>query len=79
MSLFFLRWEVVMWAQYYIIIKQFMMPWYLLFCGLMLGYIVANLWAGTRDEDERKNQIFVKSFMIWLWVGLFLALTYMLV
>jgi hypothetical protein len=56
-----------------------MMPGYLLFCGMMLGYIIAHLWAGNDESNDRKNQIFVKSFMIGLGAGLFLALTYMLV
>jgi len=66
MALFFLRGEVVIGAGYYSVVKQIMMPGYLLFCGVMFGYIVAHLWVGVRDEDVRKHQIFVQSFMIGL-------------
>lgn len=78
-SLFFLRGEVVIWPEHYDIVKQIMMPGYLLFCGIMFGYIVAHLWSGNDEDNPHRVKIFAKSFMIGLGVGLFMAVTYMLI
>lgn len=78
-ALFFLRGDVVIWAQYYPIVKQIIMPGYLLFCGIMLGYIIAHLRSGNREDNPQKNKIFVNSFMIGLGIWLFFAITYMII
>lgn len=78
-ALFFLRGEVVIGVEYYETVKQILMPGYLLFCGMMLGYIIAQLRGGNKENIGEKNQILVKSFMIGLGTGLFLAITYMVV
>jgi len=78
-ALFFLRWDVILSKEYYFVVKQIIMPWYLLFCGLMLGYVISHIWTGNKDEVEQKNKIYVKSFIIGIVIGLVLALTYVFV
>jgi len=66
-------------AQSYALVKQILMPGYLLFSGLMIGYIIAHLWSGNDDENPKRDKIFVNSFLIGLGIGIFLAITYMLI
>jgi len=77
--LFFLRWDVVIWENYYYIVKQIMMPWYLLFCWLMLWYIIAHIRNGSDIDNPDKKSIYIKSFLIGIIVGLILSVLYIIV
>jgi hypothetical protein len=48
----------------YILVKQLLLPGYLIFCGMMFGYIIARLWLGYEEEHPQKQAIYVRSFMI---------------
>jgi len=75
--LFFLRWDIVFSPEYYIIIKQILMPWYLVFCGMMFGYIMSRIWMWYDEEHPKKNKIYIQSFIWWIIIGVALALIYM--
>jgi uncharacterized protein YacL len=73
--LFFLRWEVLLSSSIYEIIKTFIMPWYLVFCGLMIGYLIANIQSRNTQSDN----IYTKSFIIGIIIWITLALSYMFI
>jgi len=48
-------------------LMMFLMPGYLLLCGVMVGYLVSLIWAGKDTEDTAasiKEQILKTSFII---------------
>jgi hypothetical protein len=76
--LFFLRWKDIINQQSYIIIKEVLMPGYLIFCWIMLGYILAriNIWYNENHDDETK--IYTKYFLIGIWIWIVLAIIYII-
>lgn len=74
--LFFLRGKDIVNQQSFVIIKEVLMPWYLIFCGIMLGYILAriNIWYNEHQDNEAK--IYTKYFLIWISIGILLAIIY---
>ncbi|MDR0369863.1 MAG: hypothetical protein LBH96_05140 [Candidatus Peribacteria bacterium] len=62
----YLRGEVLFSPQNFVLIKNILIPGYLVFCGLIIGYLIATLWAGRekyQDFDD-KEKIAIKSFII---------------
>ncbi|HRX64165.1 MAG TPA: hypothetical protein P5060_03620 [Candidatus Absconditabacterales bacterium] len=74
-ALFFLRGEILLSNNIYTIIKTFIMPGYLIFCGLMIGYLIAHIWS----KDQHSHKIYVKSFIIGIIIGIILSLSYMFI
>ena len=73
--LFFLRWEILLSSNVYEIIKTFIMPGYLVFCWLMIGYLIASI----QSKDTNDTTIYTKSFIIGITIGLVLSLSYMFI
>ena len=65
--------------EYQIMIKQMLMPGYLVFCGTMFGYIIARIQLGYEDDNPHKNRIYVTSFVIGIVLGILLAVAYMFI
>ena len=65
-GIFSIRGKDIVGDQYYDITRQILMPGYLIFCGMMIGYIISRVWIGyDEDLDPVKNkQITTKSFLI---------------
>ena len=63
------------------LIKSIVIPWYLVFCGLMLWYLVATFWVGREKYKEEidKERIATRSFLIWSVFWIVFALVYILV
>lgn len=78
-GLFFLRGEILMSTENYMIVKQLLIPGYLIFCGMMFGYIIARLRLGYEDDHPQGKGIYIKSFMIGLSLWIFLAIMYILI
>jgi hypothetical protein len=78
-GLFFLRGDILISAQYYDIVKQLLMPGYLIFCGMMFGYIIARLRLGYEEEHPQKTKIYVRSFIIGISIGVLLAVFYIFI
>jgi hypothetical protein len=70
---------VIVGEEYYDIVRQILMPGYLLFCGTMIGYIISRIWIGYDDEKPNKNQIYTRSFLIGIGIGVVLAVIYILI
>ncbi len=73
--LFFLRWEILLSNHMYEVIKTFIMPGYLIFCGLMIWYLLAKI----QSKDSDNQNIYTKSFIIGIIIGLVLSLSYMFI
>jgi len=63
------------------LIKSILVPWYLVFCGLMMGYLIATFWVGREKYKEEidKERIATRSFLIGSICWIIFALTYILV
>ena len=62
------------------LIKAILIPWYLIFCGLMVWYLIATFWVGNEKyvEDINKERIATRSFLIWCIIWIIFALLYVL-
>lgn len=78
-GLFLLRGEVIFGPEYHVLVKQMLMPGYLVFCGTMFGYIVARIQLGYEDDHPHKNKIYVRSFIFGVILGVVLAIIYMFI
>ncbi len=77
---FYLRWKYLWLADGQTQqLQQLLMPWYMVFCGIMLGYMIAHVWAWTLQNEEDKKKIYIKSFIIGIGLWLCLALVYIFV
>lgn len=73
-GLFLLRWEILFSWDVYLIIKNILLPGYLIITWLMVWYLVANI-RSKQSSDEKK--VYSKSFVIGIVVWVVLALVYM--
>jgi uncharacterized membrane protein YozB (DUF420 family) len=59
---------------YYTTILKYIIPWYMVLCGIMFGYIVSKMWLINDDDVTKHNSILLKSFVIgivlWVWLSL---------
>ena len=62
------------------LIKSILIPGYLVFCGLMLWYLIATFWVGNEryKEEVNKERIATRSFLIGSVCGIIFALVYIL-
>ncbi len=74
-ALFFLRWEILFSNHVYEIIRSFIMPWYLIFCGLMIWYLIAHI----RSKEDNSKIVYTKSFIAGIAIGIILSLSYMFI
>ena len=78
-GLFLLRGNVMFGPEYYVWIKQMLMPGYLVLCGTMFGYIAARIQLGYEDDHPHRNKIYIRSFIIGVILGILLAIIYIFV
>jgi hypothetical protein len=62
-GLFFLRGSILISPEYYNIVKQLLIPGYLVFCGMMFGYIISRLRLGYDEDHPKKTKIYIRSFI----------------
>ena len=55
------------------------MPGYLIFCGMMFGYIMSRLRLGYEEEHPQKTKIYVRSFIVGISMGIVLAVFYIFI
>ena len=62
------------------LIKSIVIPWYLVFCGVMLWYLIATFRVGNEKykEEINKERIATRSFIIWIICWILFALIYLL-
>lgn len=73
-GIFFMRWKNVF-PDLYDTIVTYIMPWYVVLCGLMIGYLVAHIRISMEMDDSRIQTIYLQSFIIGiiLWAALWSA------
>ncbi|MDR2191014.1 MAG: hypothetical protein LBP53_07840 [Candidatus Peribacteria bacterium] len=77
----YLRGDVLFSPQNFALIKTILIPGYLIFCGLIIGYLIATLRAGrdAYQDFDNKEKIAIKSFIIGIVVGIVLAIVYLFI
>ena len=62
------------------LIKKIVVPGYLVFCGLMMGYLIATFWVWREKykEEINKERIATRSFLIGIALWIMFALVYIL-
>ena len=78
-GLFLIRGGVILSPEYYLLIKQMLMPGYLVFCGTMFWYIIARVQLGYDEEHPNKNKIYIRSFVFGVLLGVILAIIYIFI
>lgn len=78
-GLFLLRGSVIFGPEYLLLIKQMLMPGYLVFCWTMFGYIVARIQLWYEEDHPHKNRIYVRSFIFGIILWILLAVIYMFI
>ena len=61
------------------LIKSIIIPGYLVFCWLMLWYLIATfrVWREKYKDEVNKERIATRSFLIWWVLGIVFALVYL--
>jgi hypothetical protein len=77
----YLRGEVLFDESVFKLIKTILIPGYLVFCGLMMWYLIATFWVGNEKykEDINKERIATRSFLIGSILWIVFALLYIIV
>lgn len=77
----FLRWNILLWEETFVLAKQIAMPWYMVFCWLIIWYLIAHIriWNELEENSWEKNKIYIKSFIIWIIIWFILAISYVFI
>ena len=78
-GIFLLRGEQLINRETYILIKEVLMPGYLIFCGIMVGYIWGRVQTNEEEDKEKQTKTLTKTFMIGTSVGILLAVIYIVI
>lgn len=78
-AIFFLRWNYILPNDSFIFIGKILLPLYLILCGVMIGYIIAQIMLAKWDDQTSTSSIYVKSFTIGIVIGILTALLYIFV
>lgn len=77
-GLFFLRGANIMSAETLEITRDILMPGYMIFSWIMLGYILAHIQIGYEEDKSQATKIYTKFFLIGIGVGLLLGIIYII-
>ena len=58
------------------ITKSILMPWYMIFAGIMLWYVLANIQIGYEEDKSEAVKIYTKFFLIGISIGILLWVIY---
>lgn len=61
------------------IATMIVVPGYLVLCGIMVAYIVLQLWKVSHEDDIPSSPLLVKTFVGGLLLGAILAVIYVLI
>jgi len=77
----YMRGEVLFDESVFKLIKTILIPGYLVFCGLMMWYLIATfrVWNEKYKEEINKERIATRSFLIGSILWIVFALLYILV
>lgn len=74
-GVFFLKWEL-WFNDSYSTLLFYIIPWYMILCGIMFGYIIAKFRILHADDISKHNSILLQSFIIGIVLGVWLSLAY---
>ena len=76
----YMRGEVLFDESVFKLIKTILIPGYLVFCGLMMWYLIATfrVWNEKYKEEINKERIATRSFLIGSVCGIVFALVYIM-
>lgn len=64
----------------YDMIIQFVLPGYLVLCGLIVWYAIAGVWVAKYDDNSTYvSQVYRRALIMWLIVWSILALIYIFI
>ncbi len=75
-ALFFLRWNYILPSDTYIFGGKILLPFYIVLCGVMVGYIIWQVMLAKWDENVSASHIYVRAFTVGLIIGVTGALIY---
>lgn len=75
-AIFFLRGNYILPDKTFTFVGEILLPLYLLLCGIMIGYLIAQIMLAKGDEQTLPSRIYVKSFTIGIIIGIIGALLY---
>ncbi len=81
MGILLVRGDIILWEWAFNIVKEIVMPGYLVFCWIMIGYLIAIVWQGKNPASYDltvQGKILNKSFIIGVVIWIVLALVYVL-
>lgn len=74
-AIFFLRGNYVLPNETFVFYQKLLLPLFLVLCGVMLGYIIAQVMI-AKGDDANPSRLYVKAFTIGLVIGIIAALLY---
>ncbi|MEI6426343.1 MAG: hypothetical protein WCO66_03250 [Candidatus Absconditabacteria bacterium] len=77
-GLFFLRGANIIGTQALGVVKDILMPGYMIFSGIMLGYILAQIQIGYEEDKTQTTKIYTKFFLIGTGIGILLGVIYII-
>ena len=78
-GLVFLRGTNIMWENTATIIKDILMPGYMIFSWIMMGYILAHIQIWYEEDKNQMTKIYTKFFLVGISVGIFLGVIYIII
>ncbi len=75
-AIFFLRGNYIMPHETFTFLGKILLPLYLIMCGIMIGYIIAQIMLAKGEENISVSQMYVKAFTIGIIIGVIGALLY---
>lgn len=78
-GLIFLRGENIMGENASNIIKDILIPWYMIFSWIMMGYILAHIQLWYEEDKTQITKIYTKFFLIGVSIGVFLGIIYIII
>jgi formate hydrogenlyase subunit 4 len=77
LALFLAKWTSIFPADVATQLQQILLPGYLLFCGIILGYVIAIFQVEpARHTPSQQHRIYKQGFLIGCLVGVAFALVY---
>ena len=58
MGIFLVRGNIIFGAELFKVLKEVLMPGYLVFCGIMIGYLIAVIWQGKLPTSKHERKYF---------------------
>lgn len=77
-GLIFLRWENIMNENTLVVVKDILMPWYMIFSGIMLWYLLWHIQLWYEEDKTQSTKIYTKFFLIGISIGILLGIVYII-